>query len=104
MPATASSTFTAAKKGDREIVLTREFDAPRDLVFKTMTDPTLIPKWWGPRRYTTIVDKAGQVRPVENGRISEEQAPMASQDAEDAPSGVLMQEPLDLLHQCVQRA
>ena len=62
MPATASSTFSATKRGDREIVLTREFDAPRDLVFKVMTDPTLIPKWWGPRRYTTIVDKA-EVKP-----------------------------------------
>lgn len=47
---------------DREIVLTREFDAPRDLVFKAMTDPDAIPKWWGPRRFVTIVDKM-DVRP-----------------------------------------
>ncbi|TMD60166.1 MAG: ATPase [Chloroflexi bacterium] len=61
MPATESSTKFSAR-GDREIVITREFDAPRELVFKAITDPTLIPKWWGPRRYETIVDKM-DVRP-----------------------------------------
>ena len=42
---------------DREAELTRVFNAPRELVFKTMMDPALIPQWWGPRRYTTGVDK-----------------------------------------------
>lgn len=37
--------------------MTRTFDAPRDLVFKTMTDPNLIPRWWGPRYLTTTVDE-----------------------------------------------
>ena len=49
-------------RGDLEIVITRELDAPRELVFKAITDPTLISKWWGPRRYTTVVDKM-DVRP-----------------------------------------
>jgi uncharacterized protein YndB with AHSA1/START domain len=56
MPAAASSTFSAIKRGDREIVITREFDAPRDLVFKVMFDPKLVPNWWGPRKYRTEVD------------------------------------------------
>jgi uncharacterized protein YndB with AHSA1/START domain len=43
--------------GKQEIVVTRVFDAPRDLVFKACTDPNFIAKWWGPRRYTTTVDK-----------------------------------------------
>lgn len=47
---------------DHEIVLTRVLDAPRELVFKAMTDPQAIPKWWGPRRFETIVDKM-DVRP-----------------------------------------
>ncbi len=47
---------------DKEIVLTRRFNAPRELVFKAMTDPDAIPKWWGPRRYQTIVDRM-EVRP-----------------------------------------
>ncbi len=42
---------------DREIVMDRVFNAPRELVFKAYTDPDLIPKWWGPRKYTTTVDK-----------------------------------------------
>jgi uncharacterized protein YndB with AHSA1/START domain len=43
-------------RGDREIVITRQFDAPPALVYKAMTDPQLIPRWWGPRRFATIVD------------------------------------------------
>jgi uncharacterized protein YndB with AHSA1/START domain len=46
-----------AEPGKQEIIMTRVFDAPRELVFKTYTDPTLIPKWWGPSNLTTIVDK-----------------------------------------------
>jgi uncharacterized protein YndB with AHSA1/START domain len=42
---------------DREIVMERVFNAPRELVFKAHTDPGLIAKWWGPRKYTTTVDK-----------------------------------------------
>jgi uncharacterized protein YndB with AHSA1/START domain len=41
---------------NRVIVLTRVFDAPRDLVFKVLTDPKLLPQWWGPRNLTTKVE------------------------------------------------
>ncbi len=62
--AMASSTATTkvTLPSDREILITREFDAPRDLVFKAMTDPNLIPRWWGPRGYKATVDKM-DVRP-----------------------------------------
>ncbi|MBI1280810.1 MAG: ATPase [Anaerolineaceae bacterium] len=40
-----------------EMSMIRVFNAPRELVFKVMTDPKQIPNWWGPRQYTTIVDK-----------------------------------------------
>jgi len=43
--------------GRHDIIITRTFHAPRDLVFKTMTDPKSIPNWWGPRQYTTEVDQ-----------------------------------------------
>jgi uncharacterized protein YndB with AHSA1/START domain len=56
-PAKSSQALTIELPSDREILLTRTFDAPRALVFKTMTDPALIPKWWGPHGFTTIVDK-----------------------------------------------
>ena len=42
---------------DREILIEREFDAPRDRVFAVYTDPKLIPEWYGPRDTTTIVDE-----------------------------------------------
>ena len=48
--------------GRQDIVLRRVFDAPREVVFRALTDPDLIPSWWGPRRYETIVDRM-EVRP-----------------------------------------
>jgi|SRR5438132_6412015 len=48
--------------GVQEVKITRVFDAPRERVFKAHTDPKLIAQWWGPARYTTIVDKL-DVRP-----------------------------------------
>jgi uncharacterized protein YndB with AHSA1/START domain len=47
---------------DTEILLTRTIDAPRDLVYQAYTDPEAIPQFWGPRKYTTRVDKL-DVRP-----------------------------------------
>jgi uncharacterized protein YndB with AHSA1/START domain len=40
---------------EREIVITRLFDAPRDLVFETWTDPDHLSSWWGPRGFRTTV-------------------------------------------------
>jgi len=57
-----TSTLNITTPNDRDIVLTRVFDAPRALVFKAFTDPTLIPKWWGRRGHTTTVDTM-DVRP-----------------------------------------
>ncbi|MFE8603971.1 SRPBCC family protein [Archangium violaceum] len=38
---------------DREIVRVRVLNAPRELVFKTWTEPEHVDKWWGPRGFTT---------------------------------------------------
>jgi uncharacterized protein YndB with AHSA1/START domain len=38
-------------RSDREIVLTRVFDAPRDLVFEAHSKPEHVRRWWGPARY-----------------------------------------------------
>ena len=43
--------------GKQELTMTRVFDAPRELVFKAFTDPKLVSQWFGPRQYTTTVDK-----------------------------------------------
>lgn len=42
-------TATAAPQ---EITLTRVFDAPRELVFRAWTDPSILAKWWGPNGFT----------------------------------------------------
>lgn len=45
-----------AEPGKQELLITREFNAPRELVFKTFTDPELYKQWIGPRELTTEID------------------------------------------------
>ena len=45
-----------AEPGMPQIIITREFDAPRDLVFRAHTDPELLAQWLGPRDLTMTVD------------------------------------------------
>jgi uncharacterized protein YndB with AHSA1/START domain len=45
----------AADEQGREIILTRVFDAPRELIWDAWTDPKQIVKWWGPRGFTTTI-------------------------------------------------
>ena len=52
-----NKTKVVAEPGKHEIVLLREFNAPRELVFKAFTDPALIPQWWGQDDPATIVDQ-----------------------------------------------
>ena len=59
---TTKTAHVSAEPGKQEILVTREFDAPRELVFKAYTDPKLVPQWWGPRRLSTRVDRM-DVRP-----------------------------------------
>ena len=46
---------TTAYTDGQDLVLERVFDAPRDLVWKVVTDPERVTHWWGPRGYTTTV-------------------------------------------------
>lgn len=43
---------TASDTSDREIVVTRTFNAPRELVYQVFTEPQHVPHWWGPRGFT----------------------------------------------------
>ncbi len=52
----------AAETVDREIVITRTVDAPRELVWNAMTDPNHVVHWWGPHGFTTTIEKM-DVRP-----------------------------------------
>ncbi|HEY5261640.1 MAG TPA: SRPBCC family protein [Solirubrobacteraceae bacterium] len=54
---TMSGATTLTTPSDREIVTERVFGVPRDRVFEAFTNPQLIPRWWGPRRMTTIVEE-----------------------------------------------
>ncbi|MBI0584691.1 MAG: SRPBCC domain-containing protein [Methanomassiliicoccus sp.] len=50
-------TIVIANPGVQELLIRRTFDAPRQLAFKALTDPELIPQWWGPAMYKTTIDK-----------------------------------------------
>ena len=52
-----SDTFKTTTPSDREITLTRLFDAPRHLVFEAMTKPEHVRRWWGilDERYSVTV-------------------------------------------------
>ena len=43
----------SAKSSERELVITRVFDAPRELVWKAWTDPEHLKRWWGPKDFTS---------------------------------------------------
>ena len=40
---------------EREVTLTRIYDAPRELVFRAWTDPQQVARWWGPKMFTNPV-------------------------------------------------
>jgi uncharacterized protein YndB with AHSA1/START domain len=46
-----------AEPGKQEFFITRELDAPRELVFKAFTDPNLYVQWLGPRGITMTLVK-----------------------------------------------
>ena len=45
-----------AEPGKQELFITREFDAPRELVFRAFTEPDLLIQWMGPRNLTMTID------------------------------------------------
>lgn len=50
MATKTNKTQLTVEPGRQEIITVREFDAPRELVFKSFTDPSLIVKWLSPKR------------------------------------------------------
>ena len=55
--ATKTSTRLTGKNGRQDIVITREFDASRELVFKAHITPDLYGQWIGPRKFTVTFEK-----------------------------------------------
>jgi uncharacterized protein YndB with AHSA1/START domain len=64
MPTKNKTTITA-EPGKQELFITREFDAPRELVFKAHTDQDLYARWLGPRDLTTTLET---FEPVSGGK------------------------------------
>ena len=74
-----NGTRIIAERGKQEVIITRVFDAPRTLVFRANTDRNLISQWWGPKRFTTTIDKmdvkpGGQWRFVQRDAAGNEYA------------------------------
>ncbi len=53
----ANKTIVTAEPNKQELFITREFDAPRELVFKAHTDPDLYVQWVGPKDLTMTIQK-----------------------------------------------
>jgi uncharacterized protein YndB with AHSA1/START domain len=49
------SSGAATQAAEWEFVISRQFDAPRELVFKMWTEPKHMSEWWGPRNFTNPV-------------------------------------------------
>jgi len=57
MAVTSSGTATLTLPTDEQILITREFDAPKHLVYKTWTTPELVKRWWhADRGEMTVVE------------------------------------------------
>ena len=57
MAVTSSGTAVVTLPTDTEILITREFDAPKHLVYKAWTTPELIKRWWsGDRGKVTVAE------------------------------------------------
>jgi len=54
---TSSGTATVALPTDEQILITREFDAPRHLMWQAWTTPDLVKRWWtGQRGKATLAE------------------------------------------------
>jgi uncharacterized protein YndB with AHSA1/START domain len=58
MAASDAKASKGSNPTEAEVVITRVFDAPRELVFKAWTDPKHLAKWFGPKGFTTPVCEA----------------------------------------------
>lgn len=76
----------AGDAADRTLVITRVFDAPRELVFKAWTDPKHLINWWGPRGFTNTFHEV-DIRPGGIWRFT-----MHGADGTDYPNVIVYDE------------
>ena len=72
--------MTASFPADRELVLTRLIDAPREKLYRAWTDPELLKQWFAPKPWTTPVVEL-DVRPGGAGLFV-----MRSPEGQDMPN------------------
>ena len=60
-----NKTVVTAEPGKQELFITREFDAPRELVYKAHIDPKLYVQWLGPHGYEMVIE---EFEPVSGGK------------------------------------
>ena len=53
---------TAAESAAHELVVTRVFNAPREMVWKALTESDRLERWWGPKGFTSRIHKL-ELRP-----------------------------------------
>ena len=68
---------------DRELVITRLLNAPRELVFKVWTDPKHVAQWWGPNGFTNTIHEM-EVKPGGVWRLT-----MHGPDGVDYPNKIV---------------
>jgi uncharacterized protein YndB with AHSA1/START domain len=54
----ANKTEIIAEPGKQELFIKREFDAPRELVFRAYTDPEMLVRWLGPKNLKMRIEKS----------------------------------------------
>ena len=54
-PSTQSPTPSQPTAEEGELVITRIFDAPRELVYEAFTTPKHVAVWWGPNGFTNTI-------------------------------------------------
>ena len=87
-----SKTEITAEPGTSQILITREFDAPRELVFRAYTEPDLIVRWLGLRGSTVRIDEydvrnGGRWRYVETDQQGNEHGFRGVFHGEPSPDG-----------------
>lgn len=80
------TTIAKNNTSDRELVITRSFNAPRELVFKAWTDPSHVVHWWGPNGFTITIHEM-RVKPGGVWRFI-----MHGPDGIDYPNRIVFQE------------
>jgi uncharacterized protein YndB with AHSA1/START domain len=82
----APSSEKTSSQLEREVIITRVFDAPRALVCRAWTDPEHLARWWGPKGFSNPVCEA-EVRPGGAWRIV-----MRGPDGTEYPGGGVYRE------------